>query len=293
VVVVATPFSCGLAARVARRLGEELLLLERRVFPDGELCVRIPSRVSGTAVIVGSLYPPQERRLLELLLGIEALRGAGASEVVAVVPYLAYARQDKRFREGEPVSVKIVLKSIEAAGACALVTVDVHNPKSLDEWLAIPHVNIVPYKAFAEYVKGLGLSSLAVLAPDKGALHRAEGVARLVGAEFDYVEKRRDRVTGEVTALPKELEVEGRDVVIVDDIISTGGTIALAAKCALEAGAKSVYAACTHALLVEGALDRIYAAGVSDAAATDTVPSPISKISVAEELAEALLKLGL
>ncbi|MEM4874507.1 MAG: ribose-phosphate diphosphokinase, partial [Thermofilaceae archaeon] len=111
---------------------------------------------------------------------------------------------------------------------------------------------------------------------------------QLLGAQYDYLEKVRDRVTGEVKVVPKSLDVRGRDVLIVDDIISTGGTIAAASKSVLTEGALNVYAACTHALLVSGALDRLYAAGVREVVATDTVPSPVSRVSVAESLAKAV-----
>jgi len=289
--VVATYSSLGLAARVAELLSDELVLVEEKLFPDGERYLRIPRRLEGDVILVHSTHPPQDERIMELLLAIDAVRGAGAKRVVVVTPYLAYARQDKRFLEGEPISIGVVLQAIQAVGADALVVVDIHKPSSLDEWLRIPHINVLPIKQLAEYFRGR-LKDPLILAPDKGALHRARDMAHMLDADYDYLEKRRDRVTGDIRVLPKSMSVEGRDVLIVDDIISTGGTLAAAAKSAISAGARGVYAACTHALLVSGALDKVYGAGVREVVATDTVPSPISKVSVAEPIAEALKRLS-
>lgn len=288
--VLATSSSLGLAAKVAKLLSMELVQVEEKVFPDGEKYLRIPRKLEGDVILVHSTHQPQDERIVQLLLAVDAAKGAGASRLVVVTPYMAYARQDKRFLEGEPVSVGVLLKAIEAAGADALVAVDLHKPSSLDEWLRIPHRNVLPVRELAGYFSGR-LRDPVVLAPDKGALHRAQLAAQVLGASFDYLEKVRDRVTGEIKVMPKSVDVGGRDVLIIDDIISTGGTLVAAAKTILAAGARRVYAACTHALLVSGALDRLYSAGIEEVVATDTVPSPVSRVSVAEPVAEALREL--
>ena len=285
--VVATSFSNGIAAKLAEKLGARLVRAEEKSFPDGESYLRIPEKLGGTTLIVHSLYAPQDVAYMKLLMAVDAAKGAGADRVVVAIPYVAYARQDKRFLEGEPITVSIVLRGLETAGADALVTVDIHQPRSLDEWLSIPHVNVLPVKELADYFR-VKLGQGVVLAPDKGALHRAEEAAKVLGLSYDYLENTRDRVTGEVAISPKEIDVSRKNVLIIDDIISTGGTIALAARSMLKMGAANVYVACTHALLVKGALDRIYHEGVKEAAATDSVPSPISKVSVAEAILRGL-----
>ncbi len=285
--VYVTPSSNGIGAQIALALNEKMILVQRKRFPDGEQYIRIPEKPEGRAIVIQSLYSPQSERLFELLLIIEALSGMGTDNITVVVPYLAYARQDKRFLEGEPISAKVVLRSLEAFGTDLLITVDIHKEDTLKEWLSIPYRNIIPYKEVATYFKNK-LENPIVLAPDRGALRRAKLVAGELGAEFDYLVKSRDRVTGEVTALPKEISVKGKDVLIVDDIISTGGTVALATKSVLSRGAKSVYAFCTHAVMVEGALDKLLKVGVKEVVATDTVPSPVSRISVAPSIVEIL-----
>jgi ribose-phosphate pyrophosphokinase len=282
--------SNGIAAQVARQLGDELVFLEKKTFPDGEIYVRVPSKPKGIAILVSTMYPNQEKRFLELLFSVEALSAYAEGSIIAVVPYLAFARQDKRFLEGEPISVKAVLKSLEALGLSGLVTVDLHQPRVLGEYLSVPSINVLPSEEIAGYFKGK-VSNPLVLAPDMGALERAKRVAEHLGAEFDYLVKERDRVTGEVKIYPKSLDVAGKDVIIVDDIISTGGTMALAAKNVLGSGAKSVRAVCTHAVMVQGALDKLYYAGIEEVVATDTVPSPVSKVSVAPSVARGLREL--
>lgn len=278
--------SNGIAARLSRLLGDRYVMIETKTFPDGEVYIRVPEKPEGVAIAVVSTYAPQEKRLMQLLMTLEAL-GQWGTPIVAVIPYMAYARQDKRFLEGEPISARIVLSALESIGVDALVLVDVHQPHVVEEWFREPWRNVIPYKEVASYFRGI-LERPLVLAPDRGALERAKLVAGELGAPYDFLVKERDRVTGEVRVQPKSLSVEGRDVLIVDDIISTGGTMALAARNSLEAGARRVYAVCSHAVMVRGALDRLLAAGVEDVVATDTVPSPVSKISVAPSLAEAV-----
>ncbi len=271
-VVIAGPNDPGLAKPISEKLGAQLVTVQEKIFPDGELYVRIsePDTVRNScAILVNTLYPEQNKSWIETLFLTNALRNTGASMVIVVIPYLAYSRQDKVFLEGEPVSISVMLKALRNGGADCLLTIDVHNPLSLKEFNGCA-INImvsdVLAKKAAEYTE-----SPIVLAPDKGALERAKIAAEAIGAEYDYLIKKRDRVTGEVSVEPKELSVEGKDVIIIDDIISTGGTIALAAKKSLESGAKSVILAASHSLLVDNAMDKIKSSGAKKLVTANTL----------------------
>ncbi len=290
-VVVAGPGGYP-ARRVAEALGAPLVEAEHKVFPDGEAYVRIPEPIGGrVAVVVQSMYPEQDRRLVEAMLLVEAAKGLGAERVILVAPYTAYARQDRRFRTGEPISIKTVLQSLRVAGADAYITVDIHKPESL-EYFQGPAVNIDPAPVFAEALRGE--ENLVVIAPDRGALHRARSLASLLSTPYDHLEKFRDRVTGEITMKPKELDVSGKTVVLVDDIISTGGTIAKAAEILRSRGAKRVIVAVSHALMVGNAAEKIAKAGVDRLIALDTVPPRpgVEVRSAAKLIAEAVEKLA-
>lgn len=293
-IVIGGPASNKIDEKLAELLKAEHIKIEHKLFPDDESYIRYPvPKLTGTVLLVQSLYPPQDKHFVELLLMIDTAKDLGAEKVIAIVPYLAYSRQDKKFLEGEAISVKTLLKAIESAGADCIITVDLHSEKIV-EYSRIPLINTSAVSALIDYVKHEILhgatENVLVLSPDKGGLKRARRAAEILGADFDYIEKFRDRVTGEVRALPRELPVEDRVVIIIDDIISTGGTIALAARSALDRGAKEVYAACTHALLVRGAYEKVRKAGVKKIVATNTIPSPVSEVDVTPGIKEALNK---
>lgn len=291
VLVVAGPASRGLSRKLAAELAAELVEAEAKVFPDGESYIRIARPIGGEDVIVvQSCYPPQDKHLIELLLLVNAASDLGARSVIAASPYLAYARQDKRFLEGEAISGRMVLRLIAAAGARGVVTVDVHS-EDLLRASDVPAINVSAAPLLASYLASLGLRTPFVLSPDRRRLREAEAVAKALGGDYGCLEKTRDRVTGEVRTEARELPVSGRDVVIVDDIISTGGTVANAASIVKSQGARRVVAACTHPILVSGALERMYRAGVDEVVGTDSVEGKFSKVSVAPAVAEGVRRL--
>lgn len=285
----------NLAGKIASLLEAEHVVFEYKLFPDGESYIRLPVEkvnVEGQdIVLVQSLYPQQDKRLVELFFMLDLVKRLGASRVIVVAPYLAYSRQDKEFRPGENISILTVLKILEKLGTDIFLTVDIHKEDVLKE-VSMKALNVCIYEEVASFLRGKVLpSETVILGPDKGALGRAKSVASLLGCEYDYLEKSRDRITGEIAVKPKELNVADRNVVIVDDIISTGGTIALAAKSVKELGAKRVIAICTHGLFVRNAVERMISSGVDEIVTSDSILTPYTKISVAKPVAQIIKQL--
>ncbi|MEM4245872.1 MAG: ribose-phosphate diphosphokinase [Candidatus Bathyarchaeia archaeon] len=282
--------SRGLGSRLALELRASPIQVESKTFPDGESYIRIPEEVRGIDVaVVQSTYYPQNRHLVELFLILDALTDLGVDSITAIVPYLAYARQDKRFRPGEAISSHTVIKILERLGARRFLTCNIHKEEILTHF-TIPALNISATPAVADYIKGRGLQDPLILAPDAGGAALAEDVARRVGSDHAVFEKHRDKETGAVETEFKKIPVEGRDVVIVDDIISTGSTIANVARMVKSQKARKVLTVCIHPVLASGAEERMREAGVDQVVGTDCVESPVSHITVAPLLAEALRK---
>ncbi len=285
------PASKELGEKVAQLLGVKTVPVFFKSFPDGESYVRLDGEVKGEeAVIIQTTSPPQDTCLIQLALIADAAKRNEAKSVVAVVPYLAYARQDKVFLKGEAISVEAIAKMLKAAGINNLITVNVHQKNVLEKFpFQAKSISAIPL--LAEHFKQKGFKEAFALAPDKGAISIAEEASKVLGGDFGYLEKQRDRYTGCVSVEKKEFAVKGKTVIIFDDIISTGGTIVAAANVLHELGAAKVYAACVHPLLVGEAEKRIRQAGIEEIVGTDSVPSPVSKVSLAPLIAQALREL--
>ncbi|WP_029551033.1 ribose-phosphate diphosphokinase [Thermococcus zilligii] len=262
--------------------GAEVEDIEISRFPDGEKYVRVP--LSGReATVVQSTYRPQNENLIEALLIGDALRERGFERLKLVVPYLAYSRQDRITKEGEPISVRAVMRTL-GLYYDELYVVDIHNPKTLD-FFPGKAFNVSPAKSMADYF-GEKLGEGVVLSPDEGALSRARGVAEELGVEYGHFEKRRISPT-QVEMRPVEIDVRGKNVLIVDDIISTGGTMIMAAEILRKLGAKKIFVGVTHGVFAEGAVEKVSNA-VDELAVTNTIPTPVSKISVVPEIIRVL-----
>ena len=249
-------------------------------FPDGERYVRLLGSVSGDHVVLVQTTHP-DPMILELFLLADAIRDAGARRLTAVVPYFGYGRQDKRFLEGEAVSAKAIAKHL-AVDCDELLTMAIHNAGILKTF-PLPAHEVSGMPAIGRYLKSTKVDML--LAPDDNAIRFAKEASAIADVPFDSLEKERiDSYTVKIT--PKALAVRGKSVAIVDDVISTGGTIAVAAKELKAQGARRVIAACVHGLFVGPAEANLKIC--DEVIATDTVLSPHTKVSVAPEFAAAI-----
>lgn len=264
-----TPGGRGFMESFSKTLGLPVVKPVYKRFPDGEAYVRLPVKGPGWAVIVQSIAPPQDSSLITAMLLADAAKRSGFEKVSLVAPYMAYSRQDRVFLEGEPVSLDVALKALYYSGVDEFYTLEIHSRGSEKRFPGLSY-SVSPFKDLASIVKGR--TGAVVIAPDRGALERARELAEAAGLEYDYLEKSRDRVTGEIVLEPKKLDVEGREVILVDDIISTGGTIAKAARMLRAQGARSVEVIVVHALMVGDALARLKDSGVSKVYACNTLP---------------------
>lgn len=280
-----------LSRRVADAAHATSLQLEHKVFPDGETYIRFAQSVEGQEVaVIQSCYPPQNKNLVDLLFILDTAREMGARQVGAVVPYFAYARQDDSFRDGEAVSARTVARLIEVTGASHFLTVDMPSDKAL-RYFKIHAENLTCMNLIATHLKTLSLRNPYVLAPDDGAIPLAKTVSETLGTDYAWFEKARDKVTGSVRTMGKDVDLKGRDAIIIDDVISTGKTIANTAQIAKKQGAGRVIAACAHLLLVSGAERTLKSSGVSEIIGTDSIEVGSRPVSIAPVLAEALRKI--
>jgi ribose-phosphate pyrophosphokinase len=290
--VVSLPASLGLGDRISEELNVKHEMVEYKVFPDGESYMRMNFDPKGEDVIVvQTTYPDQNRRLLELFMAIRTLMKRGAHTVSAVIPYLAYARQDREFLKGEVVSAEEVLELLSLAGLSQLYVVDVHKPETLSRFKGVS-VNILPSRIFAREARKIGLTKPIVIAPDAGAEHRAKMLAELLGTTYLVFRKFRDRHTGAIRhELPATFRLEGEDAIVVDDIISTGGTVSEIAQYLKARGASKVYVMASHGIFVGDAVRRISQAGADAIYVLKTVEKRVEGVTyldITDEVVEAL-----
>ncbi len=296
-ILIVGPASQILGCKIAQELGIESINTEIKKFPDGENYLRIniedETIISGKEIIIVQSTGPsasadQNARLLELFMMIDSVKRMGAAKVIIVVPYLAYARQDKLFLPGESQFGNVILRLINALSIDEFYAVDIHAPLIMKECLC-KAINIDSMKLLADYVKSKGAKDIVVVSPDKGAIERSRAFAKHFGEDIpvELLEKERNVKTGEIE-MSGTLNLKDRDVVIADDIIATGGTMATAIKIAKESGARKVFAVATHALLLQQAKFRIIKAGADEIIGTDSIDNEASKVSLAKIIADYL-----
>ena len=281
--IIAGPSSLDLATAIAKDLDAELVPVDLRIFPDGESKIRMRKTDKDYCIVVQSSYPPTDRNLLQALMMLKRCSEDGAANVCAVMPYMAYSRQDRAFLDGEVVSMALVAKLIETVGTNRLITVDIHSPASLS-YFTIETQNISAVDLLADYAAvKIKPNAPIVVSPDMGGAKRAAEFAMMLGTDMVALTKSRDKNTAEVFIEEKELNsnVVGRDLILLDDMISTGESIVEACRFLRRYKPNKIYAICTHALLIGDATTRIKAAGVEEIISTNSVPGTNAKVDLA------------
>jgi len=285
--VIAGSASKDLGKRIARRLKAPYVEAKTRVFPDGESKItfgRIPK--NSVILVVQSTYPPVDTNLLQALSIISQARKV-SSKIYAIIPYMGYARQDRQFLSGEVVTMSIVARMLKSAGAKKIIVVDIHSKIALNHF-KIPKENVSAIPELAKYFKKMKLKDALVVSPDMGGALRAKKFASMLQTNFIALKKSRNRNTGKVVIQSSKVDVRGKDLILVDDIISTGGSIVKAAQFLKKQKCKRVFVACTHGLFVEGAEKKIKNAGVSRIISTNTIPRNTSKVDISGVIADSI-----
>lgn len=278
--IIGGPASQLLASRTARAFGTEPVLCEFNCFPDGEHYLRIADEIENEKVTLIQ-STPTDSDLVALLQLIDACEGA--AEINVVLPYMGYARQDKKFKPGEPISSRAIARCINAD---RVFTINIHE-KSVLEYFPCPAINLDAANLLGTYIAGFGFENPMLIAPDEGAQGLVKNVSSEHGFDHDHLQK--TRLSGDTVVIQtKNLDVTGRHVVLVDDMIATGGTMAESIRMLKTQGAIDVHLACVHPVLTRNATLRLFNAGVKDIIATDTLEKAESRLSVAPLIAEAL-----
>jgi ribose-phosphate pyrophosphokinase len=286
--VISGKSSEDLARKLSRRIKANLVKSEIRVFPDGESKITLNGNLSKKkSIVIQSIHPPVDTNLLHALSLISKAKET-SSEVIAVIPYMGYARQDREFLPGEIITMKVLAKLFKGVGASKIVAVDIHSMIGFKHF-TIKSKNVTAIPDLVKYFKKLSLRNPLIVSPDQGGKERAKEFAKEFGLEFIALEKKRDRKTGKVQIKTKNADVVGRDLILVDDMISTGGSIVNATKFLKKQKCKRVYVACTHALLMNNAENKIRKAGVTKIVSANTIPGKTSVVDVSNTIAKAIV----
>jgi len=259
------------AEKIAEYLNTRLTDALITRFSDGEIRVQINENVRGSDVfVIQSLSHPVNDSIMELLLILDALKRSSAYRITAVIPYYAYARQDRKDRPRVPISAKLLADLIETAGAHRVLTVDLHSAQ-IQGFFDIPVDNLYSLPVIYRYLKEKELEDIVVVSPDAGGVERARKLANKLNGGLAIIYKRRPE-PNVVETLDVIGDIEGKNAIIIDDMIDTAGTITAAAKMLIEKGAKSVIAACTHPVLSGPAVERLKNSPIKEVIVTDTIP---------------------
>jgi ribose-phosphate pyrophosphokinase len=284
-----------LAEEICQSIGVPLGEATVTSFPDGETFVKINENIRGRDVyIIQSTCPPTNHHLMELLIMIDAARRASADRITAVLPFFGYARQDRKDQPRVPITAKLVANLLVSAGANRILTMDLHS-QQIQGFFDIPVDHLYASPVFFEYLAAARSENLAVCSPDVGGMKMAAAYADVLGAGLCLVAKKRQNATT-VEAINVVGEVAGRDILLVDDITETAGTLTAAAKLLREHGAASVRAAVSHCILNDVAYERLKSGLIDELITTNTVPLetrglPVKVLSVASLLGRAIQRI--
>ena len=290
-------FACSASTEIATNLaaayGQELGDVELQKFSDGEFQVSIKETVRGCEVFLIQSTPPPIDNLMELLLMIDAAKRASAKRIIAVIPYFGWARQDRKDQPRVAIGAKLIANLLEAAGVDRIMTMDLHADQ-IQGFFEVPVDHLFASTLFAPVLQQMKLDNLIIAAPDAGGSKRANAYAKYLNVDLALCYKQRKKAN-EIENMTIIGDVKGKDVVIVDDMVDTAGTLTKSAKLFIEHGANSVRAFCTHAVLSGPAYERIEKSLLKELVVTDTIPlkeesSKIRVISVAEMFGDVMRK---
>lgn len=289
--IFAGSVSENLGSKIARAYGQELGNVKYSKFSDGEFQISYEESIRGNDVfIIQSTMPPTDN-LMELLLMIDAAKRASARKIIAVIPYFGFARQDRKDKPRVAIGAKLVANLLTAAGVDRVMTMDLHADQ-IQGFFEVPVDHLFASSIFLPFIETLDVQNVIMAAPDTGGTKRANAYAKYLNVDLAICYKQR-KVANEIENMTVIGDVEGRDVILVDDIIDTAGTLTTAADMMMDKGAKSVRAICTHAVLSGPAYDRLEKSSITELIVTDTIPiqkesSKIKVLTIADLFADVI-----
>lgn len=290
IAVLPGPSSITLGTSIASSLNVDPVDVELRTFSDGESKIRINANlVNKRCVVVQSTFPPVDSHYLQTLMMISYCIKSGAAEVIPVVPYMGYARQDRTFLEGEVVTMALIAKLFDCFQINNLVTIDIHSSTALS-CFNLNVINISSIPLLAKYAQtNFNLIEPLIVSPDQGGAIRAEVFSEILKTSSTSLRKKRDRETGNIT-IEENLDIvaKDRDIILIDDMISSGGTIMKAIDVLKKNDCNRIFVMCVHALSDEQSLDALRKTGIQDLISTNSIPRSCSKIDLSDEIAKTL-----
>ena len=287
--VIGSPASKTLAKNIAKRLHAKLLKTTLKIFPDGESKLTISGDANDeTIVVVSSTGPPVDSNLIQTLSLISKSREM-SQNVIAVIPYMGYAKQDKEFLKGEIITISVIAKLLKAAGATQLIVVDFHSPNAL-QFFKFPTKNVSAVTLFAEYLKNYKLLDPLVVSPDTFWESNAKELAKYLDTTSITLNKQRDRKTGNLVIKPPFPKFsKGRDLILFDDMVSSGGTILKAIQFLKKRQFRKIYVVCTHPVFVNNSEKMIKKAGVTEIIGTNSIEGKFARIDLSQIIVKAIL----